>query len=869
MLMLKSPLQLHSIANITTVNDQLNQKILGNYQLLNLSITSEDLLHMTLQEPEIYVAMGNEQTTVVENHLVNQNNMKLEAVNQFINRIMLLHTEQFTYQDEVYISSILQKLGIMDVSSFITQIQADMYKNELITRLTDQYFAVGRTLSETIRSFLEHNKKELTVREKEIHKDRYAEYLQNIVYERLHTAECINTVYDYLRIPDGRNVITPGQAKLLPAIMQADTIHLYQLRKYILQQDDPAIWEQHNQYEEVNLQTEEMTQSKIMTNLSAAVLSNFISNETYELISQIRTQSVWMDFTRALFESSLDTMQRFEQNQAEYHLNTQTIHAYEQNMTRLMGDEVSLIDMLQKVDVDWHEQEKEEQYSLINSTILTLLENQNLQQQVETVTKMQKLQMNQTDSYEHTVLQVLQQQCQTYESMRQYYYNQYENREEELSTKLPLQNIYIESLQTQRNDLSATYNSLKQVEKKESFHSHLTQQQAEYDHINVNHSQQITQTTDEINNHTSQQNAVYNRMDQARMEAYDTKQQYDLHQDTLELLHQQQNLSSEANVYNEEEYREYLYQINEKNIEMQQKLQQQHINQQVVKKVTVDRKTAMRNALQALEDPKKVLEEIYHHSERIEKPVSQEVTKLLQLADEQTRTVYEDILGIRSSRETTTEQKLVETSIDTLQKVVEQVETQSVEIRESQERPSQRVFLQHDVLTEQMHELMQSQKLIHEKEEQTISEFIRNHITEKKETEQRQEHLELKQFMPIQQVERTLKDTMLPRLEIKQGEQIDFIHQQKTRMEREVLEEILRDLETQKSTSIKEETTIETEQIISNQIQKTKKEILVENQQIVEEMIHRNLQTNLHSISEQVYRDIEKRLLSERKRRGY
>ena len=114
-----------------------------------------------------------------------------------------------------------------------------------------------------------------------------------------------------------------------------------------------------------------------------------------------------------------------------------------------------------------------------------------------------------------------------------------------------------------------------------------------------------------------------------------------------------------------------------------------------------------------------------------------------------------------------------------------------------------------------------------------------------------------------------MKDTMLPRLEIKQGEQIDFIHQQKTRMEREVLEEILRDLETQKSTSIKEETTIETEQIISNQIQKNKKEILVENQQIVEEMIHRNLQTNLHSISEQVYRDIEKRLLSERKRRGY
>ena len=100
-------------------------------------------------------------------------------------------------------------------------------------------------------------------------------------------------------------------------------------------------------------------------------------------------------------------------------------------------------------------------------------------------------------------------------------------------------------------------------------------------------------------------------------------------------------------------------------------------------------------------------------------------------------------------------------------------------------------------------------------------------------------------------------------------EKISLIHQQKEQINQEVVEEVLNQLEANRKVKIQNETTEQTEHIVVNQIQKTKKEIMTESQQIVENMIHRELQTNLHTISEQVYRDLEKRLLSERRRRGY
>ncbi len=873
MLMLKSPLQLHSVAQITTVNDQLNEKIRGNYQLLNLSISAEDLFHMTLQEPDIYVAMGNEQTMAVENNLINQNNLKIEAVNQFINRIMLLHTDQFTYQDEVYITSFLQKIGIVDVASFVKQVTESIKKNELTQELVSKYFETGRSLTHVVSNLLTQNKAKLPEQTKEEQKASQTANLHNIVFEHLHTAESSNTIYDYLVNFNAKHIISEQQAKLLPAIQQADTIHLYQLRQHVLQQPSPAIWESHNQYEEMTFEENEITQHNIMKNLSAAILSNLISNETYELRQQIKNHPAWINFTSALYQSSLDTVQRFERNQAEYHSHSQMTHVYEQNMTQLSEDELSLIEMLQDMNIKLYEQNVEQQNSFVNSTIMTLLKNQNLQQQVEAADRIQNMQLIQNYEKENSMLQFLQQQSAAYENIWNYYYHKCENYEESLS-ELHLQNIDIHALKMQHKQEV----KLQQDELEQSFQNN----QEIHDIQNIERNHSLNQNIQEVNNitwqtdnrkydYTEENNITRKVLQDIQTETNETnlQQSCDIQQDTLQLVHQNDNTEHHVQITNEEEYAQYLYRMNEQNIEMQKKLQQQNNNRTVVKKVMVDRKSAMRDMLKTLQQPEKVLEEIYQNSVRIEKPVSQEIEQYLRLADKETRTVYEDILGIERTTEEKTEQKTLETTVDTLQKIVEEITAQAATVQNTSPDSIKRAQNQERILVETLQNVMLQQQNIYKKEQETISEYVQSEVTDTIEKKTVLRHTESEILLPLQHIEKTLTQTVLPKMERKEEEKVSLIHQQKEQINQEVVEEVLNQLEANRKVKIQNETTEQTEHIVINQIQKTKKEIMTESQQIVENMIHRELQTNLHTISEQVYRDIEKRLLSERRRRGY
>lgn len=873
MLMLKSPLQLHSAAQITTVNDQLNEKIRGNYQMLNLSISAQDLFHMTLQEPDIYVAMGNEQTMAVENNLISQNNLKIEAVNQFINRIMLLHTDQFTYQDEVYITSFLQKIGITDVASFVKQVTESIKKNELTQELVSRYFETGRSLTHVVSNLLTQNKAKLPGQTQEEQKASQTANLHNIVFEHLHTAESSNTIYDYLVNFNAKHIISEQQAKLLPAIQQADTIHLYQLRQHVLQQPSPAIWESHNQYEEMTFEENEITQHNIMKNMSAAILSNLISNETYEIRQQIKKHPAWINFTNALFQSSLDTVQRFERNQAEYHSHSQMTHVYEQNMTQLSEDELSLIEMLQDMNIKLYEQNVEQQNSFVNSTIMTLLKNQNLQQQVEAADRIQNMQLIQNYEKESSVLQFLQQQSAAYENIWNYYYQKCENYEESLS-ELHLQNIDIHALKMQHKQEW----KLQQDELEQSFQNN--QEIHDIQNIERNHSlnqniqeaNHITNQTDNRKyNYTEENNITQKVLQDIQTETNETnlQQSYDIQQDTLQLVHQSDNTEHHVQITNEEEYAQYLYRMNEQNIEMQKKLQQQNHNRTVVKKVMVDRKSAMRDMLKTLQQPEKVLEEIYQNSVRIEKPVSQEIEQYLRMADKETRTVYEDILGIERTTEEKTEQKTLETTVDTLQKIVEEITAQAETVQNTSPDSIKRVQNQERILVETIQNVMLQQQNIYKKEKETISEFVQSEVTDTIEKKPVLRHTESEILLPLQHIEKTLTQTVLPKMERKEEEKVSLIHQQKEQINQEVVEEVLNQLEANRKVKIQNETTEQTEHIVVNQIQKTKKEIMTESQQIVENMIHRELQTNLHTISEQVYRDLEKRLLSERRRRGY
>ena len=104
------------------IRPDMAERMQANYGLMNLSIRKEELLHITSQPAEIYFA-DSENFQILTN-INNQNNqeIRLDVINNLMNRILVSQTENFTYQDTVYISTILRKLGIRDEKIFMKQV---------------------------------------------------------------------------------------------------------------------------------------------------------------------------------------------------------------------------------------------------------------------------------------------------------------------------------------------------------------------------------------------------------------------------------------------------------------------------------------------------------------------------------------------------------------------------------------------------------------------------------------------------------------------------------------------------------------------------------------------------------------------------
>ena len=95
-----------------TIHHDIEEKIRGNYNWLNGSIRREELLHLTASSPEIYFEEGGTTNVLTEINNQSKQEFRLDVINNLMNRILLYHTDNFSYQDSVYISNVLRQLVI-------------------------------------------------------------------------------------------------------------------------------------------------------------------------------------------------------------------------------------------------------------------------------------------------------------------------------------------------------------------------------------------------------------------------------------------------------------------------------------------------------------------------------------------------------------------------------------------------------------------------------------------------------------------------------------------------------------------------------------------------------------------------------------
>lgn len=195
MLTIRKPIELKTQSPMLGLRQDMAERMQANYGLMNMSIRKEELLHVTSEPPEVYFAEGDNLAifNTVKNE--NQQEIRLDVINNLINRIMVSQTENFTYQDTVYISSILRRLGIRDEKTFMKQVFALQNEHKETKQLLQNY----ENYQEILKKFFVENKqkqtekdaKEETVSERE---RRY--YIHDAIFQRLETGK----IYQDIRL---------------------------------------------------------------------------------------------------------------------------------------------------------------------------------------------------------------------------------------------------------------------------------------------------------------------------------------------------------------------------------------------------------------------------------------------------------------------------------------------------------------------------------------------------------------------------------------------------------------------------------------------------------------------------------------------
>ncbi len=308
MLTVKPPIQLKSQRQMDTIHHDMEEKIRGNYNLLNGSIRREELLYLTASSPEIYFEEGGITNVLTEINNQSKQEFRLDVINNLMNRILLYHTDNFSYQDSVYISNVLRQLGITNVQEFmksVSLLQVEQKNNHKLLQLYEE----NKSLLKQI--FHEENlSKEKEIIEKEnTEKDRY--YLHELIYQRLTTGRVYEDVRNFWQsISENSNTYSRNEMRIAEQAEISQVFKLKNLKTEILQQSVPMYHQHTNQYEFIE---NEEIQQELQSRVTAAILLN-LSEQAYFLRQQYieNRKHSWYSIANALFETAENTWKRFE-----------------------------------------------------------------------------------------------------------------------------------------------------------------------------------------------------------------------------------------------------------------------------------------------------------------------------------------------------------------------------------------------------------------------------------------------------------------------------------------------------------------------------------------------------------------------------
>lgn len=780
MLTIKPPIKLRCQFPLETVHKDLSEKIVGNYSLMNNFIRKEELLYVTTQAPEVYFAEGS--NISIFNDIKNENNqeIRLDVINHLINRILMSGTENFSYQDTVYISNVLRKLGIQDVSSFMKQVYKLQEERKENNKLINIYEEQKELLISIFNEEVEKQDKRKSKDDMDLKESSVNYHLHQNVFNRLNTEKVYEDIRNFTQgLESTTSKIFNNEMAVSEQISMISNFNLNNLKNKIMNKNEPIYYYHANQYElvEENISDNQTPEERI----TSAILLNLVDQIYSMRINQIESNAHnWYSIAGSLFQTSENTWKRYETNHKE---GKKVLSNMYDTMVEIVNNKQNERNIITNIV---------NELKVINEENISELNNQ-----------------YRDDTFVRNTIQ-----------------NIIENKNISLTTTEYTEEI-INSLNNEFNINS--------------------------ENNNINYAQVTDLTYLEQNNN----NAEF--LDNVSDVTYET-------------------------VRNLEE-------INRRNIENYKKILEIEKSRPKLKDIKLNKEKARENALRALESPEEVLIELMNSKQTDE--YNELNIKLdeqfYNLLSEETKNIFMQVSQQKRGEVINPYQA---PEISHKGNIQSNGETEDTTSRIEKEVINNVVKYQKDSVVE----MIQKPSVSYE-----INEYIRNEINELRkmnvtnlyenyflkeekpkkkrgrkskaaielEKKKERENLELQHFMNNVELEEGIVNPTSPARTIRTQNAV-IVHKVDEQI---ITEDLLNTIRSKNVENVKEETT-EHNQIHNinkneKQISETINQIRVHNQENIDEIVKQNVKKQLNQLTDQVYGKIEKKLQTERKRRGY
>ena len=313
MLTIKAPIQTKVNKPMLSVGEDFNQRIIGNYELFDLSITGEDFLHLLTQPPEIFL-MGDEGITNIygETNISETSSRKIEVVNNFLNRILLSDTVGFTYQDRVFITDVLHKLGITETNAFMKRVQNIITEQQDFSRQLSAYWNYGEEMRSLVEEYISSEQHRTT--EVDQSRTENIRTLHQDIFRRLQTGAVYQILNNFYQEERGVSSITNRELTLSEQKETAEKILLQALINEVRGEQLPLIYRSDNYYEE-EAAFPQGTDEEARRSITAATLLSLIRAVNVSRREESFTYpGQWYEIAGNIYRSQENTLQRITEH---------------------------------------------------------------------------------------------------------------------------------------------------------------------------------------------------------------------------------------------------------------------------------------------------------------------------------------------------------------------------------------------------------------------------------------------------------------------------------------------------------------------------------------------------------------------------